>query len=46
LTDNDFTVDLYDTLEPMEDPAALQDLVLITPTWSSAPWAASDRLRA
>jgi len=36
LKENGFTVDVYDTLEPLEHPEKLEDLDLITPIWSSA----------
>ena len=36
LTANGFTVDIHDTLEPLEHPERLADVDLITPIWSSA----------
>lgn len=36
LEDNDFQVDVYDTMAPLERPADLSDVDLITPIWSSA----------
>ena len=33
---NGFDVVAHDTLAPLEDPASLADLSLITPIWSSA----------
>jgi uncharacterized protein len=36
LRDNGFEVDIYDSLEPLEQPEDLSDLDLITPIWSSA----------